>query len=62
MTTTSLPAVPPLAAVRTAVAWLLALCAVLFLVAFEQGTLTAGAPVLHEAFHDARHLLGFPCH
>jgi cobalt transporter subunit CbtB len=40
----------------------LALTATVFLVAFEQGTLTGGLPVLHEAFHDARHLLGFPCH
>lgn len=39
-----------------------ALTATVFLVAFEQGTLTGGLPVLHEAFHDARHLLGFPCH
>jgi cobalt transporter subunit CbtB len=36
--------------------------AVVFGVAFEQGALTGGLPVLHEAFHDARHLLGFPCH
>lgn len=35
---------------------------VLFLASFEQGALTGGAPVLHELFHDARHLLGFPCH
>jgi len=41
---------------------LFAMVAVVFLVAFEQGTLTGGLPVLHEAFHDARHLLGFPCH
>ncbi|THV42079.1 CbtB domain-containing protein [Glycomyces buryatensis] len=41
---------------------LFALGALVFLVAFEQGALTGGAPVLHEAFHDARHLLGFPCH
>lgn len=41
---------------------LFAMGALVFLVAFEQGTLTGGLPVLHEAFHDARHLLGFPCH
>ncbi|WP_025274466.1 CbtB domain-containing protein [Haloglycomyces albus] len=38
------------------------LTAVVYGVAFEQGTLTGGTPWLHEAFHDARHLLGFPCH
>lgn len=42
--------------------WLLALAAVITLVSFEQGQLTGGAPLLHELFHDARHLLGFPCH
>lgn len=44
------------------VLWLLAFAAVLYLVTLEQGVLTSGAPVLHEAFHDARHLLGIPCH
>lgn len=47
---------------RSAALWMLALGAVLFLVTFEQGTLTQGQPLLHELFHDARHLLGFPCH
>jgi hypothetical protein len=35
---------------------------VLFLASFEQGAVTAGTPLFHELFHDARHLLGFPCH
>ena len=40
----------------------------LFAVAFDQGQITAvvasGADELlvHELFHDARHMLGFPCH
>ena len=42
----------------------------LFLVAFEQGALAQivtdamsdSGGVLHEFFHDARHLLGVPCH
>jgi cobalt transporter subunit CbtB len=56
------------AATRTTPRWglmaltVLAASALVFLVGFEQGTLTGGLPVLHEAFHDARHLLGFPCH
>ena len=45
-----------------ALGWALALSSVIFLASFEQGMLTAGAPVAHELFHDARHLLGFPCH
>lgn len=47
---------------------LLALLAV-YAVAFDQGLLAsrlvdsaASGGVLHEAFHDARHLLGVPCH
>ncbi len=40
----------------------------LFAVAFDQGQLAqlaqagAGDTMVHEAFHDARHILGFPCH
>ena len=40
----------------------------LYAVAFDQGQLqglvraTAGNSMLHEYFHDARHILGFPCH
>ena len=40
----------------------------LFAVAFDQGQLAqlaqagAGDTLVHEAFHDARHILGFPCH
>lgn len=43
---------------------------VLYAVAFDQGALVApvtdamkaSGGVLHELFHDARHLLGMPCH
>jgi hypothetical protein len=43
---------------------------VLYAVGFDQGTLAAPVTqaladkggVLHEFFHDARHLLGVPCH
>lgn len=42
--------------------WMLLLAATIGLVSFEQGQLTGGAPLLHELFHDGRHLLGFPCH
>lgn len=52
-----------------AAAILVALLA-LYAVAFDQGLLAsrltdaaaASGGVLHEAFHDARHLLGVPCH
>ena len=39
---------------------------VLFAVAFDQSYLLTGTAhannVVHEFFHDARHLLGVPCH
>lgn len=43
---------------------------VLYAIGFDQGTLAApvtdamhaSGGVLHELFHDARHLLGVPCH
>lgn len=55
--------VPALAALLLAVT-------LLYAVAFDQGALAAPATsamsdsggVLHELFHDARHLLGVPCH
>ena len=35
----------------------------LYVVAWEQGATTlVGGHYLHEWTHDARHLLGFPCH
>ena len=55
----------------TGLALLLAVAAammLLFAVAFDQGQLAAlaqagaGDTLVHEAFHDARHILGFPCH
>jgi hypothetical protein len=53
-----------------AIGALLLLVAVLYIVAFDQGwlaSLATGRPlesggVLHEFFHDARHLVGVPCH
>ena len=53
------------------VPWLLGVAAavlLLFAVAFDQGQLAAlaqagaGDTTVHEVFHDARHILGFPCH
>ncbi len=47
---------------------LLAAAGLLFAVAFDQGqlaqlaTAAAGDSTVHEFFHDARHMLGFPCH
>lgn len=49
---------------------LLILIALLYLVAFDHGQLASlvttrfleAGGALHEFFHDARHLLGIPCH
>jgi len=35
---------------------------VLFLVQFDQGAVSQTGLWLHEVTHDARHLLGVPCH
>ena len=46
-------------------AWLVAALALMSVYALtvENGaTLQAGATVLHELFHDGRHMLGVPCH
>ena len=46
-------------------AWLviaLALATVYAMTLENGATLRAGATVLHEFFHDGRHLLGVPCH
>ena len=40
----------------------LALIAVYALTLENGATLRAGAHVVHELFHDGRHLLGVPCH
>ena len=59
------PRVSIVPALSPARAWLMALVAiaVLYLVTMENGAVLAhGARFLHEAFHDGRHLLGFPCH
>jgi hypothetical protein len=56
--------------VRPALVVLLAAWLLVTLVAFDQGALAGLATnalsdsggVLHEFFHDARHLLGVPCH
>lgn len=47
---------------RHAAMWLVVLAGLLFATTFEQGALTGGEPLLHELLHDARHLLGLPCH
>ncbi len=40
----------------------LALVAVYALTLENGATLRAGASVVHELFHDGRHLIGVPCH
>lgn len=66
--TTPSVAVPlPVIGLRELAPWLLlavlSTVAVLFFVGSEQGatSLVAGSAV-HEFVHDARHLLGYPCH
>lgn len=66
ITTTAQPVVSrlPIAAALA----VLSAAGLLFAVAFDQGQLAqlvqaaAGDSTVHEVFHDARHMLGFPCH
>ena len=67
--TSTTPAVLPAAGAVAALGSAVLLAAgLLFAVAFDQGQLAqlaqagAGDTMVHEAFHDARHILGFPCH
>ncbi|HVM27900.1 MAG TPA: CbtB-domain containing protein [Mycobacteriales bacterium] len=70
MTTPAAPATPSAARSVVVNALLPALVATftLFAVAFDQGQITGAVAsgvdgmLMHELFHDARHMLGFPCH
>ena len=63
-------AIPLRRLVRPALVVVLLAWLVVTAVAFDQGALAApvtdamsdSGGVLHELFHDARHLLGVPCH
>jgi hypothetical protein len=66
--TTAAPATPVVVPVSTAALWLagalfLAL-AMYFLIGVDQGAVSIFGQNsnIHEFVHDARHLLGFPCH
>ncbi len=72
MSTTTTTAAVPTAGVRLPLPALaltvLGAMSLLFAVAFDQGQVAhalqaaAGDSTVHEFFHDARHMLGFPCH
>jgi hypothetical protein len=59
---------PGIASTAGLAAAVLVALSLLFAVAFDQGQLAAlaqaafGDSTVHEVFHDARHMLGFPCH
>jgi hypothetical protein len=61
---------PARSLIVTALGVLPVLAGVVYAVGFDQGALAApltdamasSGGVLHELFHDARHLLGVPCH
>ena len=46
----------------TAVAAVIVLMLLAYLVAFDQGAVSQSGTYLHELMHDGRHLLGVPCH
>jgi hypothetical protein len=62
-----IPVVLPKISLRELAPWLffglLMMLMVLYFVGAEQGaTSLIGGTSVHEFLHDARHLLGFPCH
>ena len=64
--TTNTPAIPAIP-IRQIVPWAIfagaLLLMMLYLVGVEQGaTSIFNGRFMHELVHDARHLLGFPCH
>ncbi len=68
MTATTLPVAQPVAIpVREILPWAIFACLLLMLgiyfVGVEEGaTAVFNGMTVHEFVHDARHLLGFPCH
>ena len=65
METTTLESSAPERIVLPAWTWLVLAFALatVYTLSMENGaTLKAGATVLHELFHDGRHMLGVPCH
>lgn len=65
---TPAPTTTPLTLVTSTLLAVGLAAATLFAVGFDQGQLTgvvasgADSLLVHEVFHDARHMLGFPCH
>jgi hypothetical protein len=65
---TTAPATPVAVSVSTAVLWvagaLFLALAMYFLIGIDQGAVSVFGQNsnIHEFVHDARHLLGFPCH
>lgn len=64
---TSIDVAVPVLSLRALAPWLLmavlTTLAVLFFVGSEQGATSVFAgTAVHELVHDARHLLGYPCH
>lgn len=52
----------PLRDLRPALLISTALLLLVYLVQFDQGAISQTGLFLHELVHDARHLLGVPCH
>lgn len=59
---TAQPAPIPLRDLRPALLISTTLLLLVFLVQFDQGAITQTGLFVHELIHDARHLLGVPCH
>ncbi len=56
------PTPVPLRDLAPALLAALAMLLLMYLVQFDQGAVSQTGTFLHELVHDARHLLGVPCH
>ncbi|MTD45739.1 CbtB-domain containing protein [Conexibacter sp. W3-3-2] len=62
MNTTAAPTPVPVRDLLPAIVAAAAMLVLLYLVQFDQGAVSQTGSFLHELVHDARHLLGVPCH
>lgn len=62
METTAQPTPIPVRDLAPGIVAAVAMGVLLYLIQFDQGAVSQTGMFLHELVHDARHLLGVPCH
>lgn len=62
METTATPTPVPVRDLAPGLLAAAAMAILLYLIQFDQGAISQSGLFVHELVHDARHLLGVPCH